>query len=183
MTQTNRHNRETTGHGDRIDVQCDLCRTKGKRCMGCAEEYGKVTAEPSAQTSRHVRQTHPKGCVIACLAMVTGLHYDTILLAALELFPDFLPEKRGISSEEMITILDDLEFSWESCFPVKFLHEGLHIATVPSLTTIGQGHCIVIDNTEGFVILDPQEGNPGKLVYADGMLKTYSDVIRVWKEN
>ena len=38
------------------------------------------------ETMQHVRQKHAKGCVVACLSMITGIPYD-------EIIPDFYGDR------------------------------------------------------------------------------------------
>ena len=122
--------------------------------------------------------------MLACIAMVTDNTYQAVLLAAgrLGVVKDItLPLKRGLTAEEAVKIIHDLDHDYELTYPANFLGEGVYIISVPSLNTMGGLHSVVVDLDEDFEVLDPQEGNIRTFgVYTSDNLRTFAEVKRVF---
>lgn len=121
---------------------------------------------------KHVRQLHPSGCIIACLAMVTKQTYQDVE-------KDFSPlDVRGLSTREMTDYLDKKNIKYTMLKYPDLGWGGVYLAVVPSVNSPRCNHQIVIDYNENqMVVLDPNKGNRGKKYYTAKNLITYTELI------
>ena len=107
----------------------------------------------------HVLQKEFGHCGLACLAMITGANYETLLNLP-ELSYDLTTE--GMSDKVMQSILDKFKITNTLVYAGIDLHVpkwGRAILSVPSLGTRGLIHYIVYDIEQGY--LDPSSVNEG----------------------
>ncbi len=99
-----------------------------------------------------VKQREFGECGIACLAMVTGLDYDTVK----EIIDDPAVATYGIRTEQMLVALHQAGFTNpHEIFGVPADEARAAILTVPSLNHPGMLHFIVWDGSNYF---DPSAG-------------------------
>ena len=131
--------------------------------------------------TKHVRQEHQAGCMLACIAMVTGKTYKEIQKIA-EVFLD-LPDShdwdtRGIGNTEMMEILmsQGFEGDFYPCdVPEKYKADSVAIVAVPSITRMRVLHVVVVERVDyELFVFDPQEGN-GCLVYDAFTIRSWAD--------
>lgn len=115
--------------------------------------------------TRHVRQKHPKGCVVACLSMITGIPYDDVF--------------RGFTGDRNVDGLSQFAYDgWLNQHGYVVLRRYLHYAALHAdravwpckpfadahlcTVEIGDGsHAVVMDGAG--VVLDPIKDAPGTL--------------------
>lgn len=105
-------------------------------------------------------QQHPNGCVVACLAMVTGIPYKTLVQ---RFFKPADLEKKGVTQVHLVNILHTLNYYTRStsAIPLKTGRGvnrgcGNYILLVPSLNIVNGSHAIVYDGNTNRV-LDPNK--------------------------
>lgn len=107
-------------------------------------------------------QQHRSGCMVACIAMVTGLPYITLVRRFFKNKESQL-ENTGVLISDAIVILHQLRYYTRltSAIPLKTGRGaargcGQYILCVPSLNVPGGSHAIVYDGATHRV-LDPQQ--------------------------
>lgn len=132
---------------------------------------------------KHVRQEDENGCVIACIAMVTGETYKAVKAVFDRLYPDRNLGICGIECDQKVAVLEEMGFGWEICYPRMFPELGYYIIAAPSINKSRGLHAMVIDFSDIWELLDPQKGNKNKLSYTTDTLVSYAESIRVFKKN
>lgn len=129
-----------------------------------------------------VQQRCGSSCGIACVAMVSGVEFDTVLE---------WNERPGVSSRQLDQLLiraglKPIRYDYPDILPDK-----VYIVMVPSLNIKAGGHYIVIDTrepessdeaAEGYTwckLYDPVQGREGKESYTVDMLQTWGDIVEV----
>jgi hypothetical protein len=135
-----------------------------------------------------VRQEHPNGCGLACIAMVTGLGYGEVR----DTLTEFLPRERDYGEEGIhhgITewFLGRLGYAWRTLY-AGHLHDPwppepfapVHIAQVRQPS--GNTHYVVV--TDDGTVLDPLDGERKRLDVwdvPDGKFSGVNSVMGLWR--
>ena len=121
---------------------------------------------------RHVQQESPTGCVVACVAMVTGRSYAAVRAAV---------GQDALSLREMRKLLVHYGILTEMSADMTAWADDLYIAIAPSLNIEGSTHAIVLDlRARGEdIILDPNQGRPGVKVYDRNNLGSWLGLYRI----
>lgn len=126
---------------------------------------------------KHVMQEDSHGCVIACIAIITGRSYQEIKKD----FPDFEDNSKGIGADER-----DLVLVRHQMLPVRTVDTHLYadkvyLVSVPSLNIEATMHAIVIDcrTDVSFKVYDPQAGIEGKKAYTSDSMLSWADVTEI----
>lgn len=127
-----------------------------------------VKLQHNPKQVEYVPQRKKKDCGIACLAMLTGVLYDTIIDA----YPHLKRKRIGLYEDEMLEILEDFGYS---CDEIGSLPARSTALVAVDWKENDAGHYIVWD-AKRKQFLDPLYG----LVDKNEMLKNVS-IDYIWK--
>lgn len=134
---------------------------------------------------RHIQQSNDKTCGIACVAMVAGVGFATVL----ELLPE--ATEHGVGSEALDKLLDAIGVTYNRQQYPTLLPNSRYIVTVASLNMPGGMHFIALQTgdedvesgTVECVVYDPQYGRNNAFYYGhdNGMpLTSWAEAVRIY---
>jgi hypothetical protein len=110
-------------------------------------------------------------CVLACIAMVLNKELSEIH----EVYPEF--DDNGVTIDDTIMILNRLGFAnYAKHASNRLFDNRTYIVTVPSLTTRGCNHAVVIENLQ---VYDPNLIDKPEDSYTNDTLKCWSEVLEI----
>ena len=126
---------------------------------------------------KHVQQKCGSSCGIACVAMTSGIDFDTVLEWS---------GRPGISARKLYDLACKADLAPSYREHRELSPDAVHIVAVPSLNIKAGMHLIVIDTRDANLaagewckMYDPVEGIPGKEVYTPELLRGWGDVLEV----
>lgn len=116
-----------------------------------------------------------KDCVLACIAMASGLSLDDVR----EAYPEF--DGTGINTMETIKIIERLKIPYVWQINAHIYEQRVYILTVPSLNFPGGNHSIVVSyDNDVPSVYDSNNGYEGRKFYKDwNDVKSWADVIEI----
>lgn len=128
-----------------------------------------------------VQQVDSNGCVVACIAMITGKPYNEIKMND---FPDWNNQSGGITADDRDKALVRNGI-WPRRQVDNILNPGsLYTVSVASLNRKGGMHQVVVDcRFDMFKVYDPQMGNEGMEFYTVHTLLSFGDTVEVINVN
>ena len=104
-----------------------------------------------------IRQ-EPKGCVLACIAMIVGRELSEIT----KMFEEVLQMKLtdGVSTTELLVLLNLLGVIYIHYNPARMFWGRMYLVTVPSKNFPTVSHVIIVDYRDvekGAIIYDPSD--------------------------
>lgn len=127
---------------------------------------------------RHVQQPTDSSCVLACVAMVSGLELSTVIQVAENTFHHD-PLAHGLSCAEKVKLLDTLGIGFTHVWPIQLTFLNVYVVAVPSLNIKAAMHEVIFDMRDEYEVLDPNLGRSGKEVYDRDTIRGYAEVLRI----
>lgn len=108
---------------------------------------------------KHQQQTHPHGCVSACLAMLTDQPVEKVTEEFNDLYHDHKIQPHDYLDQHGIRAIPGITID-------NTLHDGrTYMIAAPSLNIEGKLHALIADLRDGFKLYDPNMGRGGRRWY------------------
>lgn len=133
-----------------------------------------------------LKQPTDSSCALACISMLTYLPMHKVIDIAKSMF-EHDPIEIGLNTVDMDKLMRKLGIKYTFIYPVTISFGNVYMVSVPSLNKVATSHIVLFDMRDEFVVLDPQQGRPGKKYYVHGKpqnefevtLKAYTNVLKI----